>query len=159
MVLGYLENSKRNALRNQVMFLLSLHGLRAKEIADLQVYMVLDADGRVGNVISLHDDASKGNSGRQVPMSAKLILLLRLLLNERVVDLNGCVIQTERSEKFSPNAVAVYLKRLYDKFELVGCFSHSGRRTFITNCARNVSKVGGSLSVMHLAGHKHIGTT
>ena len=41
-----------------------------------------------------------------------------------------------------------------------GCSSHTGRRTFITNAARAVSFVGGSLrEVQELAGHNSIAMT
>jgi integrase len=40
---------------------------------------------------------------------------------------------------------------------LSGCSSHSGRRTFVTNAARLVFKVSGSLrNVQQLAGHRSI---
>ena len=42
----------------------------------------------------------------------------------------------------------------------LGYTSHSGRRTFITNAARRISMVGGSLKdVQELAGHTNIRTT
>lgn len=160
MVLKYLESCQRNALRNQVMFLLSLHGLRAKEIAELQISMVVGTEGLISDVICLEDKASKGKSGRLIPMNKVLRNLLADYLGTRISSLSDYVIQTERAEKFSANTVAVFFKRLYNKLGLIGCSSHSGRRTFITNCARRTSAVGGSIrDVMALAGHKHLGTT
>jgi len=157
-ILKFLESSKRNALRNQIMFLLSLHGLRAKEIADLEVSMIVGSTGEIADVIALEDKASKGASGRVIPINKALKNLLTELLAGK--DQAGYVITTERAEKFSANAVAVYFKRLYKKLGLVGCSSHSGRRTFITNCARKISLAGGSMrDVMNLAGHSNLQTT
>jgi integrase/recombinase XerD len=157
-VLKFLESSNRNGLRNQVMFLLSLHGLRAKEIADLEVSMIISSTGEIADVIALEDKASKGPSGRVIPINKVLKNLLTELLAGS--DQSGYVITTERAEKFSANAVAVFFKRLYKKLGLVGCSSHSGRRTFITNCARKISLAGGSIrDVMNLAGHRNLQTT
>ena len=59
--------------RNRLIFLLSIRaGLRAKEIADLKWSMVLDADGCVADQISLDNTASKGNSGRAIPLNKQL---------------------------------------------------------------------------------------
>jgi len=50
--------------------------------------------------------------------------------------------------------------RWYRHLGFVGCSSHSGRRTFITNAARKMSTVGGSLKdVQELAGHSNLRTT
>ena len=59
--------------RNRVIFLLSIKaGLRAKEIARLTWRMVTDARGQVGQAIHLEDAASKGRSGRVIPMNEEL---------------------------------------------------------------------------------------
>jgi integrase len=48
----------------------------------------------------------------------------------------------------------------YRKIGFVGCSSHSGRRSFITQAARKVSLVGGSLrDVQALAGHASLTST
>ena len=51
-------------------------------------------------------------------------------------------------------------QRWYSDLGFIGCSSHSGRRTFITNLAKSVSLVGGSLrDVQSLAGHSNLQTT
>jgi hypothetical protein len=53
-----------------VIFILSVKaGLRAKEIASLTCRMVTDARGQIGQAIHLENSASKGQSGRVIPMN------------------------------------------------------------------------------------------
>jgi integrase/recombinase XerC len=70
------------------------------------------------------------------------------------------VIFSERDRGLSPGAVVVWFHRLYASLGMIGCSSHSGRRTFITRAARKIGEVGGSLrDIQHLAGHANLGTT
>jgi len=60
----------------------------------------------------------------------------------------------------TPGAVSNWFAALYRCVGLTGCSSHSGRRTFITNAARQVHRVGGCLrDVQLLAGHRSIDMT
>lgn len=60
----------------------------------------------------------------------------------------------------TPGSVVNWFTALYAEAGLEGCSSHSGRRTFITNAARLVAKVGGCLrDVQELAGHSALTTT
>jgi integrase len=156
-VVGYL-NSTRYPLRNRVIFYLSVKaGLRAKEIANLTWSMITDPSGTVGDFIRLEDRASKGRSGRIIPINA--ILKRELEQLRRLTD-NGYVIRTERARKTSPQAIVNLFSKWYAIVGLEGCSSHSGRRTFITNAARKISTVGGSLrDVQLLAGHTNLRTT
>ena len=48
----------------------------------------------------------------------------------------------------------------FEDVGLNGCSSHSGLRTFITNAAKKISSVGGSLrDVQMLAGHSSLAVT
>jgi len=68
--------------------------------------------------------------------------------------------RTERSRSTSPQVIVNFFQSLYRDLNLVGCSSHSGRRTFITSAARKVSTVGGSLrDVQELAGHASLQPT
>ena len=65
--------SRRHGLRDQTVFLLSVRaGLRAKEIANLRWSMILTPEGEVGDAIHLTDIASKGRSGRVIPLNKQL---------------------------------------------------------------------------------------
>jgi integrase/recombinase XerD len=158
--------TRRHGLRDQTVFLLSVRaGLRAKEIANLKWAMVLGADGEVADAIHLTDEASKGQSGRVIPLNrqlrANLVKMLAVARQGRQFHPEtSYVITTERSAQTSPQAVVNMFKRWYGDIGLLGCSSHSGRRTFITNAARKISTVGGSLrDVQMLAGHSSLAVT
>jgi integrase len=70
------------------------------------------------------------------------------------------VITSERSQRTSPAVIVNLFAGWYRRLGFQGCSSHSGRRTFITNSARKISTVGGSLrDVQMLAGHAALSTT
>jgi integrase/recombinase XerD len=151
----------RNGHRNQVIVLLSVKaGLRAKEIASLSWSMVVGPDGELADSIQLTNKASKGTSGRIIPMNRQLhYALIKLYQDEHHLG-SEQVIRTERAGKTSAQAVVNMFQRWSRDLGLVGCSSHSGRRTFITNAARKISTVGGSLrDIQHLAGHSSLQTT
>lgn len=159
--------STRNPVRDRLIFLLSFKaGLRAKEIAGLTWAMVLDPDGKVGDQIALENSASKGNSGRMIPLNKQLKeSLLQLLEQKRskrtaVECHRAAVIETQRGKSTCPQVVVNMFQGWYSRVGLQGCSSHSGRRTFITNAAKKISSVGGSLrDVQGLAGHNSLQTT
>jgi integrase len=71
-VFGYLAKTRYPA-RNRLIFLLSVKaGLRAKEIARLTWRMTNDSMGEIGTSLYLLDVASKGRSGRVIPLSEEL---------------------------------------------------------------------------------------
>ena len=70
--------------RNQAILLLSVKaGLRAKEIAALTWDMLTDAEGNLGFAIHLRNEATKGSSGRVIPMNRKLRKALKTLFQVR----------------------------------------------------------------------------
>ena len=152
----------RNPERDRVTFLLSLKaGLRAKEMAALTWGMVTDDAGRIGECIALPDNASKGKSGRTVYLHLDLkdaLEVLQTVSSDTRSD--WPVIYSTRNKGFSAATVKDWFTRLYRTLGMDGCSSHSGRRTFITRAARQVSVVGGSLrDVQQLAGHASLAMT
>jgi integrase/recombinase XerD len=147
--------------RNHVMILLSCKaGLRACEIAGLTWPMVLDSSNQVGTVITVARAIAKCRSGRSIPMHRQLQRSLAKLHKREAHPLTGPVVRSERSNHMTAASVVNWFGRLYDELEMVGCSSHSGRRTFITASARLLAKTGGSLrDIQELAGHQALTTT
>lgn len=158
-VLRFLETT-RAAKRNKVIFLLSVRaGLRAKEIACIKWSMLTDASNAVSDAICLQDAASKGKSGGTIWMNKEL----RAALEDYRKSLKSTgehVIMSERGNVVSAQVIVNMLWNWYRKLGFDGCSSHSGRRTFITNAARRISSVGGSIKdVQMLARHSSLAMT
>jgi integrase/recombinase XerD len=162
LVLNYLSTT-RYPTRNRTIFLLSVKsGLRSKEISNVTWEMVLTPEHEVGEVLNITNKMSKGkNGGRVIPLNRELRDTLIMLWSETVDKTpTNNIIRTERSPSTSPQVIVNTFKRWYGELNLVGCSSHSGRRTFITNTSRKISTVGGSLrDIQQLAGHRSIQTT
>jgi integrase len=162
-LLAWLE-TRKHADRNRLIVLLSFKaGLRAKEIAALKWSMVMNADGDIGDHIHLTNEASKGKSGRIIALNKELKKqLIKVKENEgiTVADAGKAIIQTQRGHGTSAQVIVNSFGEWYRKLGFIGCSSHSGRRSFITQAARKASLVGGSLrDVQALAGHASLTTT
>jgi len=163
-ILNHLSRS-RLPQRNQVIFLLSVKaGLRAKEIAFARWEMLLKSDGTLAKSLALTNDASKGKSGREIPLNKTLRILLAEFLSQEQQrkDFNAkdFIVRTQRSTRTTAQAIINMFSTWYNDLGMVGCSSHSCPQTFISNTARKISTVGGSLrDIQALAGHANLQTT
>ena len=165
MVSNHLRNG-RNGLRNQTIFLLSVKsGLRAKEISQLSWKEVCNSNGEVDTQINLTNQTSKGNSGRVIPLHKSvrenLIELLERHRKYYAFNINtSFIVRTERSPFTTSQTIINMFQKWYRTLGLIGCSSHSGRRTFITETSKKISLVGGSLrDIQMMAGHLSLQTT
>jgi integrase len=167
-LLHYVESETAFPERNRVVVLLSFKaGLRAKEIACLTWGMVTDTEGTLAAAMSLVNCATKGRSGRVIPLHPELRAALEVLhqhesANGRISP-DGFVLALKKGSTdpvTRSNSVQFLFKDWFAKLGFQGASSHSGRRTFITRAARKISEVGGSLrDVQALAGHASIQVT
>src|SRR5665213_904253 len=154
--------STRHPERNLVALLLSVRaGLRAKEIAELTWSMITDSAGQISDVIRLPNSAAKGNSGGIIPMAKELRAALVAWESAATNSSSSArVFQSERSKASSAQVIVNLFAEWYRDLGFEGCSSHSGRRTFITNAARNIGRFGGSLrDVQLLARHSSLSMT
>lgn len=161
-VLAYLDTTRHSA-RDKVAFLLSTKaGLRAVEIAGLQWRHITDVEGNLADMIAITDDVAKGKSGgRTIGINKQLQAALMELQALKIHKPEDPVFYSERKRgNVEAQTIIDWFANLYSKLGYEGASSHSGRRTFITNAAKKITTVGGSLrDVQHLAGHASLQTT
>jgi integrase len=154
--------------RNRVVCLLSFKaGLRAKEIACLRWGMLTDTEGHLSDAMSLVNAATKGRSGRVIPLHPDLKAALVALHDHEQqkgrVSPDAFVVTLKKGSSDAvtrSNSIQFLFKDWFARLGFKGASSHSGRRTFITKAARKVGEVGGSLrDVQALAGHASIAVT
>ena len=169
-LLRLVETETRFPERNRVVVLLSFKaGLRAKEIAGVTWGMLTDAEGNLADAVALSNVATKGRSGRVIPLHPELkaaldaLRLYETTTKERKCAAADFVVRLKNGASDAvtrSNSVQFLFKDWFGRLGFSGASSHSGRRTFITKAARKVSEVGGSLrDVQALAGHASIQIT
>src|SRR5258708_7435061 len=124
--------------------------------------MVTDAEGNVGDALHLSNGASKGKKGGRTGAAQQELraALVALKATRNGVEASNRIVHSERDIGMSPGAVQVWFHRLYESLGFAGASSHSGRRTFVTRCAKKIVEAGGSLrDVQELAGHASLSTT
>ncbi len=151
----------RHPDRNKLVILLSFKaGLRACEIAGLRWQMVLASNGKIAQHLEVSKHIAKYGSGRRIPLHPELRAALKSHHKSSGKPQGGPIIESERGGHMTARSVVNWFAQAYGALRLSGCSSHSGRRTFITQSARLVSKLGGSLrDVQELAGHRALTTT
>lgn len=144
-----------HADRNAMMLKL-LHGagLRVGELAALLVSDVVNVDGAIRDQVILQPYQTKGHRQRVVYLNDKLKIELADYV--RTIDRSGYLFRTQKRNHFTANTLQAVVTGLYRRAGLVGCSSHSGRRSFITKLA----SAGVSARVLQeLAGHQNLATT
>lgn len=158
-LLKFVEISEANPIKAKLILYLSFKGgLRAKEIANLKWYNITAADGSISDKFELMSDITKGGKERELPINSEL----KKLLEEYRLKYPKTekVIAFQSRTKAPDHALVMWLSRLFKKAGLIGCSSHSGRRTFITKMAREVEKFNCSLEdVRKAAGHSSLSIT
>ena len=150
--------------RNAMVLVLSFKlGLRAKELASLNMGDIVGTDGEILPTLELVKMYTKGEKHRSVPLSnPKVIAALRAYVSHRR-DLDGegfnlqsPLFKSQRGTRFSANSMAHMIRNLFINNGKVGYSSHSGRRSLITKLVNNGVSIN---KVQSIAGHSSIGTT
>lgn len=135
-------------------------GLRAGEIADLPIAAMLDASGRIAEHLEVY--ASKTKTKRRLAMHPAIHAALEQLLHRYPHATHAAFSLGRQGElrRQSAAVVANWFYRLYQSCGLIGCSSHSGRRTFATEFARLAPVYGASIKDLQLAlGHASLSST
>lgn len=158
-VLDYIQ-SRPNALRNRVMFLLTVWaGFRVGEVAGLALGDVQNEDGTIRAEIYLAANKVKHGHAGVVYLNERLQQEIKTYVDSRRWYHRDqplfCTAANPR-KGFSANTMTQHFHYLYKRAGIAGGSSHSGRRTFITTLANK----GVSVRLLaSLVRHANIATT
>ena len=173
-VVRYLKEQTKHPVRNVCMFLFTVKaGLRAIEVALLEWGMIYDLDGNISKKLIVPPRITKGGKSKKKkrsPPAPRIIPIHRdlmewLLIHHKEMGADYTrpeqrIFLSQQGYKYDRKKMSSFFWNLYKTLGFHKCSSHSGRRTFITNAARQISRAGGSLlDVQRMAGHRSLATT
>lgn len=161
---AYIAEHSRSHGSDLLKFRLSLRGgLRAGEISALRVEDMLSSNGSISDTIEVRTLKQRySNRTRHVDMHPEIREALAQLLADHptATQVAFSVGRDGKPRHQSASCVTNWFHRLYKNAGLLGCSSHSGRRTFATDIARQLPAHQGSLRDLQIVmGHARIGST
>ena len=160
----YIAEHSRSPPSDLLKFRLSLRaGLRAGEIAAMRVEDMLAANGSISDMIEVRTLKQRYQKRtRKVEMHPEIREAFTALLQQhQTATFVAFSIGRDRQPRYlSASCVANWFFRLYRNVGLLGCSSHTGRRTFATEVARQLPAHQGSLRDLQIVmGHARIAST
>jgi integrase/recombinase XerD len=157
----YIRTDANNPFADLLKFRLSVYaGLRVSEITNISIADMVGADGAILPEITIRAAVGKGGKQRKIPMHPKITEALQQFRRAHP-DMPYCGFSmrwyTPKRQKV--NALTNQMCLMYRRAGLPQHSSHSGRRTFITNLARNIGRKYTLRDVQLLAGHARLDTT
>ena len=129
-------------------------GLKAKEIAALELGDVFDEVGAVREQFIIGVDQGKGGQRRTVDLNQRLRKsLAKYSKSKYLIDLNCPLFESQKDGHFLANTMCQLFLDIYKAMELKDALSHNERRTYINRLA---NKGFGVRLLTKLAGHSHI---
>ena len=128
----------RQAAQNKAIYLLGYRaGMRIGSIAGLRLNDILDTSGNLKEVVELRRDIVKGRRNYAVYLThPELRECLLTYLAERPTTQVENLFVSQKDTAFSANSLTHKMLKLYRDAGFDGASSHSGRRSFATNCIR-----------------------
>jgi len=135
--LAYLATTRQPA-QNKAIYLLGYRaGMRIGSIAGLRLNDILDTSGNLKEVVELRRDIVKGRRNYAVYLThPELRECLLTYLAERPTTEVENLFVSQKDTAFSANSLTHKMLKLYRDAGFDGASSHSGRRSFATNCIR-----------------------
>ena len=135
--LRYLSSTRQPALNIAIYLLQYRAGARIGSVAGLRKNDVLDSSGNLKEVVELRRDIVKNRRNYAIYLThPELRSALLEYLSERPQSDVEELFVSQKNTGFSANALAHKMLKLYRDAGFDGASSHSGRRSFATNCIR-----------------------
>ena len=132
-------STTRQPAQNKAIYLLGYRaGLRIGSIAGLRINDVMDSSGNLKEVVELRRDIVKGRRNYAAYLTHPEVreALLSYLAERPTTEVENLFV-SQKDTGFSANALTHKMLKLYREAGFDNASSHSGRRSFATNCIRS----------------------
>ena len=155
--LAYLDTT-RHPKRDKAIYLLTYRaGMRIGTVAQITLNDIIDTSGNLKKVVILRKSITKGGKTIRAYLSHPEVReALSAWIEERGANCRETLFFSQKGAPFTPNTLSRVMLQHYKKAGLEGRSSHSGRRSFASNCLKSGMDLVALSKVMS---HSSINTT